>query len=220
MSPIMSNPSTPWLALGLMVTALPSCASPQERPLADAGRFWRCALSRALPHGSILASFSVTRAGMQRDTIRFHWRREVSANGSIELDWRGTDGVEPYASARATLSFWIGRNYAGHRRLELRRAGRDGSLGEIVFSSPFSPMPWRVDGRWADVLAAARDGAFFALVTDHRGGIHAQTRVEGNIVAEPAQAAAMLQPEMSAMVADYEHRCQPGSDREDRVILL
>jgi hypothetical protein len=157
---------------------------------------------------------------MQRDTLRFHWRREVSTNNAIELDWSGTEGVEPYSAAQATLSFWIGPRFEGHRRLELRRAASDGSAGEIVFSSRFEPMPWRVSAHWGDVLAAARDGAFFAVVTDHRGGIHTQTRVDGTIVAEPSRAAATLQPEMTATIADYEHRCQAGSERDDRVILL
>jgi hypothetical protein len=220
MSPIMGKSPALWPAVMLIAATLPSCTTPQQGRIAEADRLWRCALSHPLPHGSIAAFFSMTRAGMQRDTLRFHWRRIVSTNNSIELGWSGTEGVEPDAAAQATLSFWIGPRYEGHRRLELRRAGPDGAAGELVFSSRFEPMPWRVSAHWGDVLAAARDGAFIALVTDRRGGIHAQTRVEGNVVAEPARAAATLQPEMSAMVADYERRCQPGSDREDRVILL
>lgn len=216
----MGHPPAPSLAFMLMVAALPGCATLQGRRVAEEDRIWRCQLSHPLPHASIAVSFSVTRAGMRRNSIRFYWRREVSTGNSIEVGWSGTQGVEPDAGAQATISFWIGPRYAGHRRLELRRAGPDGAAGEIVFSSPFEPMPWRVTAHWGDVLAAARDGAFFGLVTDRRGGIHTQTRVEGNVVAEPARAAATLQPEISAMIADYEHRCQAGSDREDRVILL
>lgn len=208
------------LALALVAAALSSCATPQDRRVAEADRTWRCAASRPLPGGRIEASVSLTRAGTPQAPIEFVWRQEVAAEGTIRLQWyEADDRTEPQPATGALLSFRIGLPDERVRRLELRRARPDGSAGEIVYASPFERLPSRVYARWSDVLAAARDGAFFAVVADRQGDVLAQTRVERNVVDQPSRAAAMLLPQMRAMIGDYERQCQLSSDREEQIII-
>ena len=207
------------LALALAVAALAGCATPQDRRVAEAERTWHCSLSRPLPRGRIEASIVLTRTGAQQEAIRFSWRRDVAA-GAIELRWFGTPaGVEPYAGAQSVFSIGTGRPSAIQRRLELRRVAPDGSAAETVFVSPFERMPRRVLVYWRDVTAAARDGAFLAIIGDRQGRVLAQIRIDRSVVDEPAQAAAVLQPQLRAMMANYEQSCRLSSDRGERITI-
>jgi len=207
------------LALILAVPAFTSCATPQDRRVAEAERTWLCSLSRPLPRGRIEASVVLTRTGAQQEAIRFSWRREVAAS-AIELRWFGTPtGVEPYAAAQSVFSIGPGRPSAVQRRLELRRIAPDGSAGETVFASPFERLPRRVLVYWRDVTAAARDGAFLAVISDGQGRVLAQTRIDRTVIEEPARAAAILQPQLAAMMASYEQRCRLSSDRREQIII-
>jgi hypothetical protein len=207
------------LALALAVAALAGCATPQDRRVPESERTWHCSLSRPLLRGRIEASVVLTRTGAQQEAIRFSWRRDVGA-GSIELRWFGTPaGVEPYAAAQSVFSIGTGRPSAMLRRLELRRLAPDGAAGETVFASTFERLPRRVLVYWRDVTAAARDDAFLAVIGDSQGRVLVQTRIDRSVLEEPGRAAAILQPQLRAMMANYEQSCRLSSDRGERVTI-
>ena len=208
------------IAFALAAAALPGCATPQGRRVAEAERTWRCALSLPAQRGRIEATVTLDRAGVQREPARLTWRRETAAGGSIELFWHGVaSDFAPYDAAQAVLSYRAGPRSAARRRLELRRVGADGPAGEAISAALEERVRGRVFVYWRDLVAAVRNGALLAVVSDAQGRVHAQTRIDAAFMDEPARAAAMLQPHLAAMIATYERSCRYSSQRGERITI-